>query len=192
MDVTKRDMRVEIMSKYFTKKTIPYWIIGVLVVLLGLVLLVHFNSNSNTGADTKTTGTTAKVQSSSSSTSNEKYVEGKDYTVKYSNTDLLSKSKLKNILSEAGVYNYKNLIERESNGEKRVSSVRAFFNQNLNWLIIQFSYDPSENNAGYSRKQFVYSINDRQQINSPGDVTDTDYDSMDNKKIVYDWENLVK
>lgn len=182
MDVTKRDMRVEIMSKYFTKKTIPYWIIGVLVVLLGLVLFVHFNSNSNTGADTKTTGTTAKVQSSSSSTSKEKYVEGKDYTVKYSNDGVIDKATLSSAIKSYGLDDVADLYS-ENGGNYR--KIEIYLNKSKNDLVFCLY---KNNSANSNEKTIVlYDISERE----PSDKTAYGNEYY-NQPLVYTWERITK
>ncbi|WP_312694255.1 alanyl-tRNA synthetase [Leuconostoc pseudomesenteroides] len=192
MDLTNRDVREITMSKYFNKKTVPYWIIALLVVLIAIILAVQFKANSSS----QTTTTTVKTSSSSekASSSTKKYVAGKDYTIKYYNVNSISKSKLDAVLSKFGALDFHDLIVN-GYGKKnsRISEIRAFYNKTLNWVIIKVSIDlpAGTYSSSDATDDFVYSVNNKKLIEYPSEQTDTDYDSMDNRVLVYDWENLV-
>ncbi|WP_353954807.1 hypothetical protein [Leuconostoc citreum] len=62
MDLTKSDVREITMSKYFNKKTVPYWVIAVLVVVI-IVLGIYVYNLSNRSTTTIVTAPTKSASS---------------------------------------------------------------------------------------------------------------------------------
>lgn len=147
-----------------------------LVMIVLLVLLLTGGTSKNTGATTKETGATAKTQSSSSST--KKYVEGKDYSIKYSNQGIVDKATLDKALDNTGSKNYDSFIDKDGHN---YSKIEFLYNKDKNQFVIKaYKVGNSAPNTVSS-----YSIKDNKDI---GLITN----GYDNLPIVYTWTNLTK
>lgn len=145
-----------------------------LVMIVLLVLLLTGGTSKNTGATTKETGATAKAQSSSSST--KKYIEGKDYSIKYSNEGIVDKATLDSYLTDR--QDYASYIDK--NGHN-YSKIEVLYDKQKN-LFISKNYK-----VGNDQPNVVtsYSITDKKNI---GPITN----GYDNLPVVYTWTNLTK
>lgn len=181
MDIINNEVERGIMSEKKPNKTqiMTLAIAGAgLIIVILLVLLLTGSSSKNTGATTNETGITAKASSSSSSTKT--YVEGKDYSVKYSNEGIIDKATIDNSLSSFGINEPGFLIEKNTGA---YSKVEIFYNKEKNMLIFKFyKFGNSEPNS-IAR----YSIQDKKVMD--GRPQTTDYENM---PVVYTWTNLTK
>ncbi len=150
---------------------------GLIIVVL-LVLLLTGGTSKNTGATTKETGATAKAQSSSSSTT--KYVEGKDYSIKYSNEGIVDKKNIEKALDVTGNDDNKILMDKSSGA---YSKVELLFNKDKNIFVFKNYKIGSNEPDSYTR----YSIQDKKVLD--GRPQTTDYENM---PVVYTWTNLTK
>ncbi|MGR8861879.1 alanyl-tRNA synthetase [Leuconostoc citreum] len=146
---------------------------GLIIVIL-VVLLLTGGSSKNTGATTNETGATAKASSSSSSTKT--YVEGKDYSIKYSNDGIVDKATLDSYLTDRR--DYASYIDK--NGHN-YSKIEVLYDKQKN-LFISKNYK-----VGNDEPDIVtsYSITDKKII---GPITN----GYDNLPVVYTWTNLTK
>lgn len=147
---------------------------GLIIVIL-LVLLLTGGSSKNTGATTNETGTTAKASSSSSTKT---YVEGKDYSIKYSNEGIVDKAVIDNFLTYTGGRNYASFIDKN---DHNFSKIEVLYDKQKN-LFISKNYK-----VGNAEPDSVisYSISDNKTI---GPITN----GYDNLPVVYTWTNLTK
>ena len=184
MDITNRDVREITMSKYFTKKSIPYWIIAVLVVLIAIILAVQFKANSSS----QTTTTTVKTSSSSekASSSTKKYVAGKDYKITYSNTNLIDKSTLdkalKNSVPGEGI-SY--LMDTNEDTGANMAKIEVYYNKDKNLLVERLFKN------GYKDNQPTQTVGydlQKQAMN----LDKTFGNDYLNQPLVYTWEKLSK
>ncbi|MDP0486843.1 alanyl-tRNA synthetase [Leuconostoc mesenteroides] len=183
MDLTKRDVREITMSKYFTKRSILYWIIAVLVVLIGIILAVQFKANSSSQTTTATVKTSSSSEKASSSI--KKYVAGKDYKITYNNTDLIDKSTITKALDANGLNDINDLMDTSEDGGDMVK-VEVYYNKDKNLLVENlFKNGHSTNEATTA---VVYDLKNNQIVNS-GVNYDTNYQPS---WLVYTWEKLTK
>ena len=185
MDLTKRDVREITMSKYFTKKSILYWIIAVLVVLISIILAVQFKANSSSQTTTATVKTSSSSEKASSSI--KKYVAGKDYKITYSNTNLIDKATLdkalKNSVPGEGI-SY--LMDTNEDTGANMAKIEVYYNKDKNLLVENlFKNGHSTNEATTA---VVYDLKNNQIVNS-GVNYDTNYQPS---WLVYTWEKLTK
>ncbi|API72120.1 alanyl-tRNA synthetase [Leuconostoc suionicum] len=183
MDLTKRDVREIAMSKYFNKKTVPYWVIAVLVVLSAVILAVQFKANSSNQTTTATVKTSSSSEKASSST--KKYVAGKDYKITYSNTNLIDKATLDKALKDSTGADISYMMDTSEDGGD-MAKVEVYYNKDKNLLVENlFKNGHSSNEATTA---VVYNLKNNQIVNS-GVNYDTNYQSS---WLVYTWENLTK
>ncbi|MDM7647292.1 alanyl-tRNA synthetase [Leuconostoc falkenbergense] len=184
MDLTKRDVREIIMSKYFNKKTVPYWIIAVLVILIAIILAVHFKANSSSQTTTATVKTSSSSEKASSST--KKYVAGKDYKITYSNTNLIDKATIQKGLKASYLTDINDLMNTDQHTGSNMAKIEVYYNKDKNLLVENlFKNGHSTNEATTA---VVYDLKNNQIVNS-GVNYDTNYQPS---WLVYTWEKLTK
>ncbi|WP_349584398.1 alanyl-tRNA synthetase [Leuconostoc citreum] len=149
-----------------------------LVMIVLLVLLLTGGTSKNTGATTKETGATAKTQSSSSST--KKYVEGKDYSIKYSNQGIVDKATIDKARDAIGINDLSFLMKK---GSGAYSKYELLYNKDKN-LIVSKNYSANNNEPESITR---YSVADNKVLD--GRPQTTDYENM---PVVYTWTNLTK
>lgn len=183
MDLTKRDVREITMPKHFNKKTVPYWIIAVLVILIAIILAMHFKANSSS----QTTTTTVKTSSSSekASSSIKKYVAGKDYKITYSNTNLIDKATLDKALKNSTGADISYMMDTSEDGGD-MAKVEVYYNKDKNLLVERLFKNGYSGNQDSAR--VVYDIS---QGKIPDNGADTDSHYLD-LPLVYTWEKLTK
>ncbi|MBZ6014583.1 alanyl-tRNA synthetase [Leuconostoc gelidum subsp. gelidum] len=184
MDITNRDVREITMSKYFNKKTVPYWIIAVLVVLIAIILAVQFKANSSSQTTTATVKTSSSSEKASSST--KKYVAGKDYKIAYSNTNLIDKVTIQKGLKASYLTDINDLMNTDEQTGSNMAKVEVYYNKDKNLLVENlFKNGHSSNEATTA---VVYDLKNNQIVNS-GVNYDTNYQPS---WLVYTWEKLAK
>ncbi|MGB2524724.1 alanyl-tRNA synthetase [Leuconostoc suionicum] len=182
MDITNRDVRELTMSKYFTKKSIPYWIIAVLVILIAIILAVQFKANSSSQTTTSTVKTSSSSEKSSSST--KKYVEGKDYKITYSNTNSIDKSTITKALDANGLNDINDLMDTSEDGGD-MAKVEVYYNKDKNLLVERLFKN------GYKDNQPTQTVGydlQKQAMN----LDKTFGNDYLNQPLVYTWEKLTK
>lgn len=184
MDMTNRDVRENTMSKYFNKKTAPYWVIAVLVVLIAIILAVQFKANSSNQTTTATVKTSNSSEKASSST--KKYVAGKDYKITYSNTNLIDKATIQKGLKASYLTDINDLMNTDEQTGSNMAKIEVYYNKDKNLLVENlFKNGHSSNEATTA---VVYDLKNNQIVNS-GVNYDTNYQPS---WIVYTWERLTK
>ena len=144
MDIlTTRYERINMSEKpkKFEKKNVLYLVIAGLALVLIIALASWVIISNNSGATTEETGTTAKVSSSTSSvsiSSTSKYVEGKDYTVKYSNDGIIDKASIDEAMKFTGLNNYDDDMDTSSDGGN-FAKIEFFYNKSKT-VIVQKLY----------------------------------------------------
>ncbi|MCT3057599.1 alanyl-tRNA synthetase [Leuconostoc citreum] len=184
MDLTKRDVRKITMSKYFTKKSIPYWIIAVLVILIAIILAVQFKANSSNQTTTSTVKTSNSSEKASSST--KKYVAGKDYKVTYSNTNLIDKATIQKGLKASYLTDINDLMNTDQQTGSNMAKIEVYYNKDKNLLVERLFKNGYSGNQDSAR--VVYDIS---QGKIPDNGADTDSHYLD-LPLVYTWEKLTK
>lgn len=165
----------------FNKKNVLYLVMAGLALVI-LILLVFLMTRSNSGVTTAETGVTVKTSSgasSSSGTSTKQYVEGKDYTVKYSNDGIVAKSSIDEALSYGGLNNIDNDMDKDSGN---YAKFEFYFNKSEN-VIVEKMYD-----NGYQNNEptviVAYDLNKKKMVD--GYISKSYYDNM---PLVYTWTN---
>nr|WP_234701653.1 alanyl-tRNA synthetase [Leuconostoc lactis] len=176
-------MREITMSKYFTKKSILYWIIAGLVVLIGIILAVQFKANSSSQTTTATVKTSSSSEKASSSI--KKYVAGKDYKITYSNTNLIDKATLDKALKNSTGADISYMMDTSEDGGD-MAKIEVYYNKDKNLLVENlFKNGHSTNEATTA---VVYDLKNNQIVNS-GVNYNTNYQLS---WLVYTWEKLSK
>lgn len=172
--------------KKFEKKNLLYLVIAGLALVIIILLASWVMISNNSGATSEETGTTAKVSSSASSissSSTSKYVEGKDYTGKYSNDGIVAKSSIDEALSYSGLNNIDNDMDK---GSGNYAKFEFYFNKSEN-MIIEKMYE-----NGYQNNEptviVAYDLSKKKMVD--GYISKSYYDNM---PLVYTWtDNTVQ
>ena len=172
--------------KKFEKKNLLYLVIAGLALVIIILLASRVMISNNSGATSEETGITAKVSSSASSissSSTSKYVEGKDYTVKYSNDGIVVKSSIDEALSYSGLNNIDNDMDK---GSGNYAKFEFYFNKSEN-MIIEKMYE-----NGYQNNEptviVAYDLSKKKMVD--GYISKSYYDNM---PLVYTWtDNTVQ
>ena len=182
MDSTKRDVREITMPKYFNKKTVPYWIIAVLVILIAIILAVHFKANSSSQTTTATVKTSSSSEKASSST--KKYVAGKDYKITYSNTNLIDKATLDKALKNSTGADISYMMDTSEDGGD-MAKVEVYYNKDKNLLAERLFKN------GYKDNQPTQTVGYDLQKHAMN-LDKTFGNDYLNQPLVYTWEKLTK
>ncbi|MDG9733649.1 hypothetical protein [Leuconostoc pseudomesenteroides] len=166
--------------KKIEKKNVLYLVIaGLLIVIIIMSFYIHtLRNRSTTTIVTAPTKTSSSVSSASSS-STSKYVEGKDYTVKYSNDGIVAKSSIDEALSNVGLNNFDDDMDKDSGN---YAKFELYFNKSKN-VIVEKLYE-----NGYQNNEptviIAYDLSTKKQIE--GHIGRLYYDNM---PLVYTWTN---
>lgn len=183
MDIlTTRYERINMSEKpkKFEKKNVLFLVIaGLVIIIIIMSFYIHaLRNRSTTTIVTDPTKTSSSVSSSSSS-STSKYVEGKDYTVKYSNDGIVDKASVDEAMTATGVNNYDNDIDTDGGN---YAKIELYYNKSKN-VIIQKLFQ-----AGYQNNEptviIAYDLSTKKQIE--GHIGRLYYD---NQPLVYTWTN---
>ncbi|MCS8588239.1 alanyl-tRNA synthetase [Leuconostoc citreum] len=201
MDITNRDVREITMSKKPNKEklldkvndekpvkskilTLPILIIGFLVIVFGAYMLyamTHMHVTSKT--ETSTVKTSSGSEKASSST--KKYIEGKDYKITYSNTNLIDKATLDKALKNSTGADISYMMDTSEDGGD-MAKVEVYYNKDKNLLVERLFKNGYSGNQDSAR--VVYDVS---QGKIPDNGADTDSHYLD-LPLVYTWEKLTK
>ena len=184
MDLTKRDVREITMPKHFNKKTVPYWIIAVLVILIAIILAVQFKADSSSQTTTATVKTSSSSEKASSSI--KKYVAGKDYKITYSNTNLIDKATIQKGLKASYLTDINDLMNTDQQTGSNMAKIEVYYNKDKNLLVERLFKNGYSGNQDSAR--VVYDIS-QGKISDNGADTDSHYLDL---PLVYTWEKLTK
>lgn len=170
--------------KKFEKKNVLYLVIAGLALVIIILLASWVIISNNSGAPTEETGTTAKVSSSASSASSSstsKYVEGKDYTVKYSNDGIIDKASVDEAMTATGVNNYDDDMDTSSDGGN-FAKIEIFYNKSENVIVQKLYKNGYKNNEPTMIN--AYDLSKKKMVD--GYISKSYYDNM---PLVYTWTN---
>ncbi|MBZ5945613.1 alanyl-tRNA synthetase [Leuconostoc gasicomitatum] len=201
MDITSRDVREITMSKKPNKEklldkvndekpvkskilTLPILIIGFLVVVFGAYMLyamTHMHVTSKT--ETSTVKTSSNSEKASSST--KKYIEGKDYKITYSNTNLIDKATLDKALKNSTGADISYMMDTSEDGGD-MAKVEVYYNKDKNLLVERLFKNGYKGDEDTTR--VVYDLT-QGKIPDNGADTNVYYQPS---WLVYTWERLTK
>lgn len=201
MDLTKRDVREITMSKKPNKEklldkvndekpvkskilTLPILIIGFLVIVFGAYMLyamTHMHVTSKT--ETSTVKTSSGSEKASSST--KKYIEGKDYKITYSNTNLIDKATLDKALKNSTGADISYMMDTSEDGGD-MAKVEVYYNKDKNLLVERLLKNGYKGDEDTTR--VVYDLT-QGKIPDNGADTNVYYQPS---WLVYTWERLTK
>ena len=201
MDLTKRDVREIAMSKKPNKEklldkvndekpvkskilTLPILIIGFLVIVFGaymLYVMTHMHVTSKT--ETSTVKTSSGSEKASSST--KKYIEGKDYKITYSNTNLIDKATLDKALKNSTGADISYMMDTSEDGGD-MAKVEVYYNKDKNLLVERLFKNGYKGDEDTTR--VVYDLT-QGKIPDNGADTNVYYQPS---WLVYTWERLTK
>lgn len=182
MDIlTTRYERIDMSEKpkKFEKKNVLYLVIAGLALVIIILLASWVITSNNSGATTKETGTTAKVSSSTSSSSTIKYVEGKDYTVKYSNDGIVDKADVNEAMTATGVNNYENDMNTDGGN---YAKIELYYNKAENVIVQKLFQNGYKNNE--PTVIIAYDLSTKKQVD--GYISKSYYANI---PLVYTWTN---
>lgn len=187
MDILKSEFERSYMSdnqKNARNKKMLYGIIALLGVVI-IVLGIYVYNLSNRSTTTIVTAPTKSASSEKASSSTKKYVEGKDYKITYSNTNLIDKSTITKALDANGLNDINDLMDTSEDGGD-MAKIEVYYNKDKNLLVENlFKNGHSSNEATTA---VVYDLKNNQIVNS-GVNYDTNYQPS---WLVYTWEKLSK
>lgn len=201
MDITNRDVREIAMSKKPNKEklldkvndekpvkskilTLPILIIGFLVIVFGAYMLyamTHMHVTSKT--ETSTVKTSSGSEKASSST--KKYIEGKDYKITYSNTNLIDKATLDKALKNSTGADISYMMDTSEDGGD-MAKVEVYYNKDKNLLVERLFKNGYKGDEDTTR--VVYDLT-QGKIPDNGADTNVYYQPS---WLVYTWERLTK
>lgn len=168
--------------KKIEKKNVLYLVIaGLLIVIIIMSFYIHtLRNRSTTTIVTAPTKTSSSVSSASSS-STSKYVEGKDYTVKYSNDGIVDKASIDEAMKFTGLNNYDDDMDTSSDGGN-FAKIEFFYNKSKNVIVQKLYQNGYKNNEPTMIN--AYDLSKKDMVN--GHIGRLYYDHM---PLVYTWTN---
>lgn len=188
MDILKSEFERSYMSdnqKNARNKKVLYGIIA----LLGLVIIVlgiYVYNLSNRSTTTIVTAPTKSASSEKASSSTKKYVEGKDYKITYSNTNLIDKATIQKGLKASYLTDINDLMNTDEQTGSNMAKIEVYYNKDKNLLVENlFKNGHSDSEATTA---VVYDLKNNQIVKS-GVNYDTNYQPS---WLVYTWKKLSK
>ncbi|MCT4376617.1 alanyl-tRNA synthetase [Leuconostoc suionicum] len=201
MDITNRDVREIAMSKKPNKEklldkvndekpvkskilTLPILIIGFLVIVFGAYMLyamTHMHVTSKTETSTVKTSSGSEKASSSA----KKYIEGKDYKITYSNTNLIDKATLDKALKNSTGADISYMMDTSEDGGD-MAKVEVYYNKDKILLVERLFKNGYKGDEDTTR--VVYDLT-QGKIPDNGADTNVYYQPS---WLVYTWERLTK
>ncbi|QYU58820.1 alanyl-tRNA synthetase [Weissella confusa] len=175
------------MSKIFSKQALPYWIIALLVVIIGIMLgsgaiLNSVKVNTSGNGVTKSQAARQNTSSSTSSTT-KKYVEGKDYKITYTNDGVIDRAKLdKGLKGTSFITDYDWLMDTNKDTGANMAKIEVYYDEDNDMLIARCFENGSDevNTVGFN-----YKTNAMEDNNIYGNM-------YHGKPLVYQWERITK
>ncbi|WP_080732760.1 alanyl-tRNA synthetase [Leuconostoc mesenteroides] len=166
--------------KKFEKKNVLFLVIaGLLIIIIIMSFYIHaLRNRSTTTIVTAPTKTSSSVSSASSS-STSKYVEGKDYIVKYSNDGILDKASVDEAMTATGVNNYENDMDTDGGN---YAKIEIYYNKAENVVVQKLFQNGYKNNE--PTVIIAYDLSTKKQVE--GYISKSYYDNM---PLVYTWTN---
>lgn len=188
MDILKSEFERSYMSdnqKNARNKKVLYGIIALLGVVI-VVLGIYVYNLSNRSTTTIVTAPTKSASSEKASSSTKKYVEGKDYKITYSNTNLIDKATIQKGLKASYLTDNNDLMNTDEQTGSNMAKIEVYYNKDKNLLVERLFKNGYQGNQDSAR--VVYDIS---QGKIPDNGADTDSHYLD-LPLVYTWEKLTK
>ncbi|MFT8600360.1 MAG: alanyl-tRNA synthetase [Leuconostoc pseudomesenteroides] len=187
MDILKSEFERSYMSDSQANnknKKILYAVIAILAVLV-IALGVYAYNLSHRSTTTIVTAPTKSASSEKASSSTKKYIEGKDYKITYSNTNLIDKSTITKALDANGLNDINDLMDTSEDGGD-MAKVEVYYNKDKNLLVERLFKNGYKGDEDTTR--VVYDIT-QGKIPDNGADTNVYYQPS---WLVYTWEKLAK
>ena len=188
MDILKSEFERSYMSdnqKNARNKKVLYGIIALLGVVI-IVLGIYVYNLSNRSTTTIVTAPTKSASSEKASSSTKKYIEGKDYKITYSNTNLIDKATIQKGLKASYLTDINDLMNTDEQTGSNMAKIEVYYNKDKNLLVERLFKNGYKGNQDSAR--VVYDIS---QGKIPDNGADTDSHYLD-LPVVYTWEKLTK
>jgi flagellar basal body-associated protein FliL len=187
MDILKSEFERSYMSdnqKNARNKKILYAVIAILAVLV-IALGVYAYNLSHRSTTTIVTAPTKSASSEKASSSTKKYIEGKDYKITYSNTNLIDRSTLDKALKNSTGADISYMMDTSEDGGD-MAKVEVYYNKDKNLLVERLFKNGYKGDEDTTR--VVYDIT-QGKIPDNGADTNVYYQPS---WLVYTWEKLAK
>ncbi|MCC8439796.1 MAG: alanyl-tRNA synthetase [Leuconostoc pseudomesenteroides] len=168
--------------KKFEKKNVLYLIIaGLLIIIIIMSFYIHALRNRSTTTIVTAPTKTSSIVSSASNSSTSKYVEGKDYTVKYSNDGVIDKTSIDEALTFTGLNNYDGDMDTSSDGGN-FAKIEIYYNKSKNVIVQKLYQNGYKNNEPTMIN--AYDLSKKDMVTGP--IGRLYYDNI---PLVYTWTN---
>jgi len=187
MDILKTEFERSYMSDSQANnknKKILYAVIAILTVLV-IALGVYAYNLSHRSTTTIVTAPTKSASSEKASSSTKKYIEGKDYKITYSNTNLIDKATLDKALKNSTGADISYMMDTSEDGGD-MAKVEVYYNKDKNLLVERLFKNGYKGDEDTTR--VVYDLT-QGKIPDNGADTNVYYQPS---WLVYTWERLTK
>ncbi len=187
MDILKSEFERSYMSdnqKNARNKKVLYGIIALLGVVI-IVLGIYVYNLSNRSTTTIVTAPTKSASSEKASSSTKKYIEGKDYKITYSNTNLIDKATIQKGLKASYLTDINDLMNTDEQTGSNMAKIEVYYNKDKNLLVERLFKN------GYKDNQPTQTVGydlQKQAMN----LDKTFGNDYLNQPLVYTWEKLTK
>jgi len=188
MDILKSEFERSYMSdnqKNARNKKVLYGIIALLGVVI-VVLGIYVYNLSNRSTTTIVTAPTKSASSEKASSSTKKYIEGKDYKITYSNTNLIDKATIQKGLKASYLTDINDLMNTDEQTGSNMAKIEVYYNKDKNLLVERLFKNGYKGDEDTTR--VVYDIT-QGKIPDNGADTNVYYQPS---WLVYTWEKLAK
>ena len=158
------------------KPKLPYFSLIIAVILLIIVitsLLFIFHNKQPSVSHSETSQSSSRVSNQPK--------EGKDYTIQYSNADLIKRTTLNSALKKAGLFDFNYLLNTSNDGGND-TKILVYYNQANQQLIFKFYQ-----NGYQSANDYQIGGYDLQKQTGVHGLQPSAFNGL---PLVYTWENL--
>ncbi|MBZ1523402.1 hypothetical protein J3336_07960 [Leuconostoc mesenteroides] len=158
------------------KPKLPYFSLIIAVILLIIVitsLLFIFHNKQPSVSHSETSQSSSQVSNQPK--------EGKDYTIQYSNADLIKRTTLNSALKKAGLFDFNYLLNTSNDGGND-TKILVYYNQANQQLIFKFYQ-----NGYQSANDYQIGGYDLQKQTGVHGLQPSAFNGL---PLVYTWENL--
>ena len=158
------------------KPKLPYFSLIIAVILLIIVitsLLFIFHNKQPSVSHSETSQSSSQVSNQPK--------EGKDYTIQYSNADLIKRTTLNSALKKAGLFDFNYLLNTSNDGGND-TKILVYYNQTNQQLIFKFYQNGYQSDNDYQIGGY--------DIQKQTGVHGLQPSAFNGLPLVYTWKNL--
>ena len=136
----KFEQKLKNLTKQLTTRKFILFIASSLMIVLICLLLFVFHNKQSSVSHSETSQSSSQVHN--------QHTEGKDYTIQFSNTELIKRTTLNSALKSAGLFDFNYLLNTSDDGGND-AKILVYYNQTDQTLIFKFYQNGYQSDNDY-------------------------------------------